>query len=102
LACHPRLWLRVERPIKNLTEPGVYDNLEAAISAARLVVIYCCMLLVSENGHTMIFTFGRRPGDTILIAAGGNHVASNIQIRKPLCLVSQNIHKCFFLLAHDI
>ncbi|XP_020273696.1 F-box protein SKIP5 isoform X2 [Asparagus officinalis] len=62
LACHPRLWLRVERPIKNLNEPGVYPSLEAAISAAR-------------------------PGDTILIAAGGNHVASNIQIKKPLCLI---------------
>lgn len=47
--------------------------------------------------------FGQRPGDTILIAAGGNHVASNIQIEKPLCLVSQNIHyKCFFLLASAI
>ena len=28
-----------------------------------------------------------RPGDTILIAAGGRHLASNIQINKPLCLV---------------
>lgn len=28
-----------------------------------------------------------RPGDTILIAAGGKHLASNIQIKKPLCLV---------------
>lgn len=62
LACHPRLWLRVERPIKNLREAGVYPSLEAAISAAR-------------------------PGDTILIAADGNHVASNIQIKKPLCLI---------------
>lgn len=62
LACHPRLWLRIERSIKNLSEPGVFSTLEAAISAAR-------------------------PGDTILIAAGGNHFASNIQILKPLCLV---------------
>ncbi|XP_020108315.1 F-box protein SKIP5 [Ananas comosus] len=62
LACHPRLWLRVERPIKGVAEPGVFLNLEAAISAAR-------------------------PGDTILIAAGGNHVACNIQIKKPLCLI---------------
>ncbi|XP_010938589.1 F-box protein SKIP5 [Elaeis guineensis] len=61
LACHPRLWLRVERPMKNI-EPGVFPNVEAAISAAR-------------------------PGDTILIAAGGNHVASNIQIQKPLCIM---------------
>ncbi|KAL5719987.1 F-box protein skip5 [Ranunculus cassubicifolius] len=62
LACHPRLWLRVERSIKTLNEPGVFPNIEAAIIAAR-------------------------PGDTILIAAGGNHLASNIQIKKPLCLI---------------
>ncbi|WOL06719.1 hypothetical protein Cni_G15453 [Canna indica] len=62
LACHPRLWLRVERSIKNISEPGVFANLEAAISAAR-------------------------PGDTILIAPGGNHIACNIQIKKPLCLI---------------
>ncbi|XP_058107029.1 F-box protein SKIP5 [Magnolia sinica] len=62
LACHPRLWLRVEPSIKNAYEPGVFPDLETAVSAAR-------------------------PGDTILIAAGGNHVASNIQINKPLCLI---------------
>ncbi|PQQ14957.1 F-box protein SKIP5 [Prunus yedoensis var. nudiflora] len=28
-----------------------------------------------------------RPGDTILIAAGGRHLASNIQIKKRLCLI---------------
>ncbi|MQL91827.1 hypothetical protein Taro_024446 [Colocasia esculenta] len=62
LACHPGHWLRVERPIKCLSEPGVFPDLETAISAAR-------------------------PGDTILIAAGGSHLASDIQIKKPLCLV---------------
>ncbi|KAF8396237.1 hypothetical protein HHK36_017852 [Tetracentron sinense] len=62
LACHPRLWLRVDRSIKDFSEPGVFPNIETAISAAR-------------------------PGDTILIAAGGNHLASNIQIKKPLCLI---------------
>ncbi|XP_077241673.1 SKP1/ASK-interacting protein 5 isoform X2 [Tasmannia lanceolata] len=62
LACHPRLWLRVERSIRNKSEPGVFLNLETAISAAK-------------------------PGDTILIAAGGIHVACNIQINKPLCLM---------------
>jgi hypothetical protein len=54
--------LRVERPIRNTIEPGVYPNLESAVSAAR-------------------------PGDTILIAAGGTHVARNIQIKKPLCII---------------
>ncbi|KAK9282765.1 hypothetical protein L1049_010986 [Liquidambar formosana] len=62
LACHPRLWLRVDRSIKDLSEPGVFPNIEAAVSAAK-------------------------PGDTILISAGGSHVASNIKIKKPLCLI---------------
>ncbi|EOY19922.1 SKP1/ASK-interacting protein 5 isoform 2, partial [Theobroma cacao] len=61
LACHPQLWLRVDRSLKDFSEPGVFPNIEEAVSAAR-------------------------PGDTILIAAGGSHLASNIQIRKPLCL----------------
>uniref|UniRef100_A0A7C8Z0G1 F-box domain-containing protein n=1 Tax=Opuntia streptacantha TaxID=393608 RepID=A0A7C8Z0G1_OPUST len=62
LACHPRLWLRVDRSIKDVSEAGVFPNIEAAVSAARA-------------------------GDTILIAAGGVHITSNIQIRKPLCLI---------------
>ncbi|XP_060183627.1 F-box protein SKIP5 isoform X1 [Lycium barbarum] len=62
LACHPRLWLRVDRSVKDLSQPGAYPNIEMAVSAAR-------------------------PGDTILIAAGGSHCVSNIQIEKPLCLI---------------
>ncbi|KAL6989731.1 F-box protein skip5 [Sarracenia purpurea var. burkii] len=62
LACHPRLWLRVDRSVNDLSEAGVYPNIETAVFAAR-------------------------PGDTILIAAGGTHLASNIQIKKPLCLI---------------
>ncbi|WOH14741.1 hypothetical protein DCAR_0934263 [Daucus carota subsp. sativus] len=62
LACHPRLWLRVDRMVKDLSQPGVFPTVEAAVSAAR-------------------------PGDTILIGAGGSHIASNIQIKKPLCLI---------------
>ncbi|KAL0456030.1 UNVERIFIED_CONTAM: F-box protein SKIP5 [Sesamum latifolium] len=62
LACHPRLWLRVDRSVKDLSQPGVYPSIETAVSAAR-------------------------PGDTILIAAGGIHRTSNIQIKKPLCLI---------------
>ncbi|GAA0159134.1 hypothetical protein Leryth_026397 [Lithospermum erythrorhizon] len=62
LACHPRLWLRVDRALKDLNQPGAFPNIEAAVAAAR-------------------------PGDTILISSGGNHLASNIQIKKPLCLI---------------
>ncbi|XP_021774437.1 F-box protein SKIP5-like [Chenopodium quinoa] len=62
LACHPRLWLRVDRTIKDFSEPGVFSCIDAAVSAAK-------------------------PGDTILIAAGGVHFTSNIQIKKPLCLI---------------
>lgn len=40
-----------------------------------------CVLLIE-------FCLCWRPGDTILISPGGDHVASNIQIEKPLCLVS--------------
>ncbi|KAJ8640123.1 hypothetical protein MRB53_016817 [Persea americana] len=66
LALHRRLWLRVEPNRSSSSEPGVFTNLENAISAAR-------------------------PGDTILIAAGGSHVACNIQIQKPLCLMGGGV-----------
>ncbi|XP_061996126.1 uncharacterized protein LOC133714084 isoform X1 [Rosa rugosa] len=52
LACHPRLWLQVERSIKDPLEPGVFPSIETAVAAARL-------------------------GDTILISAGGKHLASD-------------------------
>ncbi|GAB2280139.1 F-box protein skip5 [Dionaea muscipula] len=67
LACHPRLWLRVDRSIKSLSEPGVFPDIEAAVMAAR-------------------------PGDTILVATGGLHHTSNIQIKKPLCLIGGGVH----------
>ncbi|KAK4748955.1 hypothetical protein SAY87_015541 [Trapa incisa] len=62
LACHPRLWLRVDRSAKDSKEPGVFTDIESAVSTAR-------------------------PGDTILISPGRSHLASNIQINKPLCLI---------------
>lgn len=61
LACHPRLWLRVDRSVKDSSQPGAFPDVESAVAAAR-------------------------PGDTILIAAGGIHLTSNIQIKKPICL----------------
>ncbi|KAL5549773.1 hypothetical protein UlMin_005004 [Ulmus minor] len=49
LACHPRLWLRVDRSVKHLSDPRVFPNIEIDVATAR-------------------------PRDTILIAAGGEHV----------------------------
>lgn len=52
-------------------------------------------------GNLMLF-YPHRPGDTILIAAGGSHVTSNIQIKKPLCLVRAQLaltQNCCFLRA---
>uniref|UniRef100_A0A7N0ZZV9 F-box domain-containing protein n=1 Tax=Kalanchoe fedtschenkoi TaxID=63787 RepID=A0A7N0ZZV9_KALFE len=66
LACHPRLWLRVDRSVKESSDDGVFHDIETAIVAAR-------------------------PGDTILIASGDTHVASNIQINKPLCLIGGGV-----------
>ena len=42
LACHPRLWLRVDRTVKRLAEPGVFPSIEEAVSAARFVVPLLC------------------------------------------------------------
>nr|GMD36628.1 F-box protein SKIP5 [Ipomoea batatas] len=36
LACHPRLWLRVDRSVRDLSLPGVFPNIETAVSSARL------------------------------------------------------------------
>ncbi|KAJ7287963.1 hypothetical protein O6H91_01G066200 [Diphasiastrum complanatum] len=62
LALDRRMWLRVDFTRGLLPLHGVYPTLGDAIIAAR-------------------------PGDTILIASGGVHVASNIRVDKPLCLV---------------
>lgn len=109
LACHPRLWLRVDRSVKDLTEPGVFPNIETAVAAARFVNLYCLyifLLLVCWVLEHDIVLHPCRPGDTILIAAGGRHLASNIQISKPLCLVclevlghSKNLIKVLLILA---
>ncbi|XP_019084875.1 PREDICTED: F-box protein SKIP5 isoform X3 [Camelina sativa] len=48
LACHPRLWLRVDRFVKDLTQPGVFRNIESAVSAARLVEARFLMKLPSS------------------------------------------------------
>ncbi|KAH9299592.1 hypothetical protein KI387_031274, partial [Taxus chinensis] len=62
LASDPRMWLCVNKSASAVFEPGVFSTIEDAVSAAR-------------------------PGDTILIAAGAVHLACNIEINKPLCLV---------------
>lgn len=35
LACHPRLWLRVDRSAKDSTKPEVFADIESAVAAAR-------------------------------------------------------------------
>lgn len=91
LACHPHLWLRVDRTIKDLSEPGVYSSIDAAVSAAKWVQIKLAVLwfIFKESIKLTGFLYFR-PGDTILIASGGVHITSNIQIKKPLCLVYNN------------
>lgn len=39
LACHPQHWLRVDRSVKDLSDPGVYPSVETAVAAARFVSI---------------------------------------------------------------
>lgn len=46
LACHPRLWLRVDRSVKDSSEPGVFPNIETAVSASRHVKL---MLFVCDS-----------------------------------------------------
>lgn len=89
LACHPRLWLRVDRSVKDLSEPAVFPNIETAVTAARCVKFHLPIRhsWARQLDQNLITFFPCRPGDTILIAAGGIHHASNIQIKKPLCLV---------------
>lgn len=62
LASDPRMWLRVEKSCNALAESGIFSTIEDAVVAGR-------------------------PGDTILIATGVVHMACNIQIVKPICLV---------------
>lgn len=90
LACHPRMWLRVDASIKDLSEPGVYPNIEAALAAARFIRLQTLSVwFLYILGYVIWWlSFHDRPGDTILIAAGDYHQVSNIQINKPLCLVS--------------
>lgn len=97
LACHPRLWLRVERSIKDPLEPGVFPSIETAVAAARFVKLNLSVFLFFSSGRVLeliILVFQYRPGDTILIAAGGKHLACDIQIKKPLCLVCLKVIFC--------
>lgn len=102
LACHPRLWLRVERSIKDPLEPGVFSSIETAVAAARFVKLNLSVFLFFSSGRVLeliILVFHCRPGDTILIAAGGRHLASDIQIKKPLCLVCLKVIFCLHVYA---
>lgn len=48
LACHPRLWLRVDRSVKDSSAPGAFPNIESAVSAARSVNILCVVNGISQ------------------------------------------------------
>ncbi|TYH75420.1 hypothetical protein ES332_D04G017500v1 [Gossypium tomentosum] len=89
LACHPRLWLRVDRSVQDFSEPGVFPNIEEAVSVASYIklLLICGLGLYGILLRPYLQTLPFRPGDIILIAAGGSHLASNIQIKKPLCLI---------------
>ncbi|CAN8279291.1 unnamed protein product [Cochlearia groenlandica] len=87
LACHPRLWLRVDRFVKDSSLPGVFPNIESAVSSARFVILSFVSTSHSRVPKYLTRIFTSRPGDTILIGAGGDHRVSNIQIKKPLCLI---------------
>ncbi|KAL1103682.1 hypothetical protein V6Z11_D04G016500 [Gossypium hirsutum] len=102
LACHPRLWLRVDRSVQDFSEPGVFPNIEEAVSAASYIklLLICGLGLYGILLRPYLQTLPFRPGDIILIAAGGSHLASNIQIKKPLCLISQR--RCLLIMAMGV
>lgn len=53
LACHPRLWLRVDRAVKDLSQPGVYPNIEMAVSAARLAFCFSLFSLLWSSSYKL-------------------------------------------------
>ncbi|MFS7988366.1 putative F-box domain, leucine-rich repeat domain superfamily, F-box-like domain superfamily [Helianthus anomalus] len=64
LACHPRLWLRVDRAVKSLTESGVFPSIEEAVSAASaLEFLSTCKLanltVKAELGCCLLHRSGR-------------------------------------------
>lgn len=99
LACHPRLWLRVDQSVKDLSEPLVFPDLKTAVSVARFVMLWTACMWFLGYTRTIkpdLHIVPHRPGDTILIAAGGSHPVSNIQIKKQLCLVCCLFYKTLF------
>ncbi|KAL9321800.1 hypothetical protein ACSQ67_009853 [Phaseolus vulgaris] len=85
LACHPRLWLRVDRSVKDSSEPGVFPNIETAVSASRHVKL---MLFVCDSRFffrlwILTVTFfltdqigaGELPDDTTLVCSRGSDSA---------------------------
>lgn len=74
----------------------IYPSLEFSITLSQLYLqpglwllsVYIVhIFVIHRRVHKPDQIVTSRPGDTILIGAGGNHRVSNIQIKKPLCLV---------------
>ncbi|KAG4989110.1 hypothetical protein JHK85_032093 [Glycine max] len=85
LACHPRLWLRVDRSVKELSEPGVFPNIETAVSASRHVELMLFLYNSSFFFGLWILTYtffltdqigaGEVPDDTTLVCSRGSDSA---------------------------
>lgn len=58
LACHPRLWLRVDRSVRDVSLPGIFPNIETAVSAARLAMpqlkIFDSMELYAQQSNVCL------------------------------------------------
>ncbi|XP_055832225.1 F-box protein SKIP5 isoform X2 [Solanum dulcamara] len=77
LACHPQLWLRVDRSVKDLSQPGVYPNIEMAVSAASaLEFMSTCKLanltVRTELGCCLLHRSGKLTIDGCILQCESN------------------------------
>jgi hypothetical protein len=74
-------------------EPRVYPNLEAVVSAVGLSPLFMSCSRCEQGMLWLISMYLiEGPITPFFIAAGGSHVACNIQINKPICIVSFAFH----------
>ncbi|KAH9698439.1 F-box protein SKIP5 [Citrus sinensis] len=72
LACHPRLWLRVDQSVKDLSEPGVFPDLKTAVSVARSVEVSFLM---------------KQPSSVLEVRTEDTFNRSDTLIQQTLCMV---------------